>query len=77
MTASKEGLHSLADDKVQITLCPNGPMLVRGPVTIKDAEGNLVRCERSTLALCRCGKTSIAPFCDGTHKLIKRASTLP
>lgn len=59
---------------VVITVCPSGPLLVRGPVEIVDADGHPVAQRRSTIALCRCGKSSLAPFCDGTHKLIKRRS---
>lgn len=55
-----------------ITLCPGGPMLVRGPVSIVDGNGAVLPAKRSTIALCRCGKTSIAPYCDGTHKLLHR-----
>lgn len=54
-----------------ITLCPGGPMLVRGPVEMRDADGTVIPLRRSTVALCRCGKTAIAPFCDGTHKLLR------
>ncbi|WP_259336605.1 CDGSH iron-sulfur domain-containing protein [Clavibacter phaseoli] len=25
---------------------------------------------RSTVALCRCGVSSIKPYCDGTHRLV-------
>ncbi|WP_254922875.1 CDGSH iron-sulfur domain-containing protein [Rhodococcus sp. OK302] len=33
-----------------------------------DADGNPINRERATVALCRCGGTSIPLFCDGTHK---------
>lgn len=55
-----------------ITLCPDGPMLVRGPISIIGDDGQPMSPHRTTIALCRCGKTSIAPFCDGTHKLLHR-----
>jgi len=53
----------------RITICPDGPLLVRGPVQIIDSTGEVVPRTRQTLALCRCGKSRSAPFCDGTHKL--------
>ena len=27
--------------------------------------------DRETIALCRCGKSRLRPFCDGTHKLVR------
>ena len=54
----------------QIVVCPFGPLLVRGPVEIVDAEGNAVERRRQTVALCRCGASKIKPYCDGTHKRI-------
>jgi CDGSH-type Zn-finger protein len=43
---------------------------VRGDFVVQDQEGNELPTERRTIALCRCGKSSMRPFCDGTHKLI-------
>jgi CDGSH-type Zn-finger protein len=53
-----------------ITPYPDGPYLVRGEFAITDQEGNELPIERRTIALCRCGKSRLRPFCDGTHKLI-------
>lgn len=55
-------------DDVTITVCPEGPLLVRGPVAVIGADGKTIPTQRPTMALCRCRGTSIAPFCDGTHK---------
>ncbi len=52
--------------------CPDGPLIVRGPVAIIGADGEEVPRRRGTVALCRCGKSSIAPWCDGTHRLLNR-----
>ena len=55
---------------------PDGPLLVRGDVRLVDADGHEVPCHRHTIALCRCGRSRLAPFCDGTHKVLaKRGST--
>ncbi|GAB3268332.1 CDGSH iron-sulfur domain-containing protein [Arthrobacter pigmenti] len=55
---------------VVITAYPNGPLLVRGDVEILEASGEPVPQRRRTMALCRCGASTIKPFCDGSHKLI-------
>jgi CDGSH-type Zn-finger protein len=57
-------------EEVTIQALDNGPYLVRGPVTITDAEGNQFRTNREPVALCRCGGSTTKPFCDGTHSKI-------
>jgi len=56
--------------EVTIHACPDGPLLVRGDAHLVDAAGRPVERRRGTVALCRCGATGIAPFCDGSHKVI-------
>jgi len=53
-----------------ITPYRDGPLLVRRPARILDAEGRELPRRRETIALCRCGKSRLRPFCDGTHKLV-------
>lgn len=54
---------------VRLLLCPDGPVVVRGPVELVDEAGAPVRARRRTVALCRCGGSAIKPWCDGTHKV--------
>lgn len=44
----------------------NGPLYVRGDVTITDAEGTTVL-KDTRLALCRCGQSKNKPLCDNSH----------
>lgn len=60
----------MADPEVRITPYRNGPLLVRGDFVLADQEGNEIERGRRVVALCRCGRSKIRPFCDGTHKLI-------
>ncbi len=60
----------MTDTEVSITVRENGPYLVKGPVTILDADGNEHRTERDIVALCRCGGSTTKPFCDATHSKI-------
>ena len=58
------------DEPTTITPYENGPLIVRGDFQIQNADGDPVPAGRRTVALCRCGVSSIKPFCDGTHKLV-------
>ena len=55
---------------VKITMRPNGPFLVEGPIQVCDSEGNAFPVDpaKPAIALCRCGHTGNQPFCDGSHK---------
>lgn len=53
----------------RIRLCPDGPLLVRGPVEVVGADGSVTASRRATSAVCRCGRSAIAPWCDGSHRL--------
>jgi CDGSH-type Zn-finger protein len=64
-----------------ITPSDNGPYLVHGNVTLRDAEGNPYEVN-GAIALCRCGYSYTKPFCDGSHEktsfaAVNRASRTP
>ena len=40
---------------------------MRGPVRLQGADGNVIDVGRDTIALCRCGRSMLKPFCDGSH----------
>jgi CDGSH-type Zn-finger protein len=58
-----------------ITAYPGGPLLLRGPAVIVGEDGEPVERRRATVALCRCGRSRIAPWCDGSHKAVRRAAS--
>jgi CDGSH-type Zn-finger protein len=59
----------MAEPQVVVTTRENGPLLVTGPITLKDHQGTLYNLgEKETIALCRCGASKNKPFCDGSHK---------
>ncbi len=59
------------DGTVDITIRPSGPYLVRGPIALRDSDGNRFDLAgKDVVALCRCGASTTKPFCDGTHSKI-------
>jgi CDGSH-type Zn-finger protein len=61
----------MSDAPVRITPYRDGPLLVRGDFEIVDQDGNHIDPGRETVALCRCGRSRIRPFCDGSHQLVR------
>lgn len=59
------------NDRARITVYPDGPYLVRGAFRIIGENGREIVKARKTIALCRCGRSEIKPWCDGTHKLVR------
>ena len=57
---------------VEVTPCPNGPLLVRGADAVRDREGELHATTRPVVAVCTCDKSQRLPWCDGTHKVVRR-----
>lgn len=61
--------RSEGDLGVSITVCPDGPLLVRGVTELQTVDGETVTHHRPVIALCRCGRSGLKPLCDGSHRL--------
>lgn len=61
----------MSEPPLRIRICPQGPLLVHGTFILVDEAGQETVPERSSVALCRCGRSSIQPLCDGSHKVGK------
>jgi CDGSH-type Zn-finger protein/uncharacterized Fe-S cluster protein YjdI len=55
------------DGPVQIRVAKNGPLLVKGPITLEADDGETSAGSKG--ALCRCGASGSKPFCDGSHTM--------
>jgi len=53
-----------------IKLHDDGPLRVKGPITVVDPDGTAYELKRKTFFLCRCGASLDKPFCDGSHRRI-------
>ena len=56
----------------------NGPFRIDGDFTILDAEDRpFGLAGRTSIALCRCGRSDNVPFCDGKHRTTDFQSECP
>jgi len=55
-------------DEVTVKVRESGPYLIRGKITLTDADGNPYTVAGENVALCRCGGSQTKPFCDGSHR---------
>ena len=56
------------DEPTTIDVRPNGPLVVRGRITLQGPGGEPRQACR--VALCRCGASENKPFCDNSHRAI-------
>ena len=63
------GSAAEAGGTLELRFAENGPILVKGNLTIVASSGR-VAWRGTKAALCRCGGSKNKPFCDGEHKHI-------
>jgi uncharacterized Fe-S cluster protein YjdI/CDGSH-type Zn-finger protein len=61
--------NEVAPEETTIIPWPNGPLMVRGNVEIRDAKGELFTAG-PRFTLCRCGASTNQPFCDLSHRRV-------
>ena len=61
-----DGPEEAAPPENRVTVNPDGPLFVRGDVTIQTNDGETVLRD-TRVALCRCGQSKNKPLCDGSH----------
>lgn len=64
--------NSNGSNKVTIKPSKDGPYIVTGLKSLNNSKGKVE--SKETIALCRCGKSSNKPFCDGTHVKVNFSS---
>ena len=60
------GIYPIEDP----TIGCSGPLMVRGGIRVESADGESYEI-RNRQALCRCGKSTNKPFCNGAHASVK------
>ncbi|MBL8985687.1 MAG: CDGSH iron-sulfur domain-containing protein [Gemmatimonadales bacterium] len=59
-------------DRVVVTTKRKGPIVIEGPIELRDQDGNLLTPppakQPGQIKLCGCGLSLTKPFCDGSHK---------
>lgn len=53
-----------------------GPLYMRGKIRLVDGHGRLIA-EETRVALCRCGASANKPYCDNSHRLVRRNRAVP
>ncbi|CAM5280227.1 CDGSH iron-sulfur domain-containing protein OS=Streptomyces alboniger OX=132473 GN=CP975_31605 PE=4 SV=1 [Streptomyces alboniger] len=58
-----------ADDRPRrVTVDPEGPLLVEGPVEVVGEDGTVHASRRFTVAICTCRRSRKYPWCDTSHR---------
>ncbi len=60
-----------AEQAPQVRRCGDGPWLVRHADHVETEDGERHATTRPVVAVCACAHTQRAPWCDGTHKVLR------
>lgn len=66
LSIEQKNTDEVVNSAVLIQVLPDGPLLVKGDISLTGVDGQSDLCEGTT-ALCRCGASANKPFCDGSH----------
>ncbi|MEU9374445.1 CDGSH iron-sulfur domain-containing protein [Streptomyces sp. NPDC048255] len=61
----------------RVSVDPQGPVLVEGPVEIVRDDGTVARSDRFMVAVCTCRRSRTYPWCDTSHRRRERADPPP
>jgi uncharacterized Fe-S cluster protein YjdI len=64
--SENDSMKNNEDSKTEITILKNGPLQIKGSLSIKHKDGKEE--SQKEVYLCRCGQSENKPFCDGAHK---------
>jgi len=57
-----------ADRPRRVTVDPDGPVLIEGPVEVVADDGTVSVSDRFVVALCTCRRSRTYPWCDTSHR---------
>ncbi|MEK6256605.1 MAG: CDGSH iron-sulfur domain-containing protein [Chloroflexota bacterium] len=60
------GILELAKEKTTVIPVKDGPLYIKGEITVTTPEGEVFSDTR--MSLCRCGASKNKPFCDNSHR---------
>ncbi|MEU9026532.1 CDGSH iron-sulfur domain-containing protein [Streptomyces sp. NPDC048383] len=73
-----EARRAPADGRARrVSVDPQGPVLVEGPVEIVLDDGTVARSDRFMVAVCTCRRSRTYPWCDTSHRRRERAAATP
>ncbi|MFD3701085.1 CDGSH iron-sulfur domain-containing protein [Streptomyces sp. NPDC058646] len=61
----------------RVSVEPQGPVLVEGPVEVVLDDGTVARSDRFMVALCTCRRSRTYPWCDTSHRRRERTAPPP
>lgn len=61
----------------RVSVDPQGPVLVEGPVEVVLEDGTVARSDRFVVAVCTCRRSRTYPWCDTSHRHRERAAAPP
>ncbi len=56
---------------MKVTLFANGPICLDTQDSVSIQVGGTTEAKPGPVFLCRCGRSSMKPFCDGTHRKVQ------
>ncbi|MFI2619221.1 CDGSH iron-sulfur domain-containing protein [Streptomyces sp. NPDC018584] len=57
-----------AEQPRRVTIDPEGPLLVEGPVEVVGDDGAVHTSRRFAVAICTCRRSRTYPWCDTSHR---------